>query len=71
MLSPQLRSAATDGDITTLERLLRNVPLTGRDEEDYTPLHYYAWGGATALLDAAISRLDLNRFAPPVPTIFA
>ena len=55
MLSLQLRSAATDGDLRQLEKLLANVLLTEKDEEDYTPMHYYAWGGADALLTKAIA----------------
>jgi len=61
MLSLQLRSAATDGDVAKLTRLLRNVNPRERDEENSTPLHYAAWGGATALwADLIAAKADVN-----------
>lgn len=55
MLSLQLRSAATDGDVDKLLRFLQGASPTEKDEEDYTPLHYAAWGGCIPLVDALLA----------------
>jgi len=49
MLSLQLKSAATDGDIDRLAKLLSKAGPNERDEEQFTPLHFAAWGGAIGL----------------------
>jgi len=56
MLSLQLRSAATDADESKLQRLLQNVdPAVERDEENYTALHYAAWGGLAKVVDVYVN----------------
>jgi len=49
MLTLQLKSAATDGDIDRLAKLLSKAGPNDRDEEEFTPLHFAAWGGAVGL----------------------
>ena len=61
MLSLQLRSAATDGSVAVLERLLKDVAPRARDEDGATPLHYAAWAGALALCERLIdAKADLR-----------
>jgi len=56
MLMLQLKSYATDGDIARLEKALSKVTSRERDEENYTPLHYAAWGGAINLCRALVEQ---------------
>jgi ankyrin repeat protein len=61
MLPLQLKSAAADGDAGALERLLRSAQPRDRDEDGYTPLHYAAWCGATALCRRLLEgKADVN-----------
>ena len=61
MLTLQLKSAATDGDVAALERLLRTAGPRDRDDDGHTPLHYAAWCGAEALCRRLLDqKCDVN-----------
>lgn len=65
MLSLQLRSAATDGDFAQLDKLLRKVGVTDRDEEAFTPLHYAAWAGHDQLLAKLLETISSGKVRQP------